>query len=69
MRRGAALTALGTLAMIGLSLAYLWTRPEAAPVSLWDFTKLAIVVAAVWAAIGVTMGIFIVMILKKNEGR
>lgn len=69
MRRGANITAIGTIVMIALSLAYLWFRPEAEVVSLWDFAKLSTVVAIVWVVIGITMGIFIVMILKKNEGR
>ncbi len=69
MLRGAGLTFLGTATMIALSVLYLWHRPEAAAVSTWDFTKLAVVVVFVWAAIGITMGIFIVMILKKNEGK
>ena len=69
MRRGAGFTSLGTLAMIAVSIWYLSARPEAAEISLWDFTKMSAVVVAVWSAIGITMGIFIVMILKKNENR
>lgn len=67
MRRGAFGTTLGTLAMIAISLFYLAGRPETAQISTWDFVKMGAVVSCVWSAIGVTMGIFIVMILKKNE--
>lgn len=67
MRRGAALTALGTVAMTLFTLGALWTW-FGAETPLWTFTKIGVVIALVWSAIGATMGIFIVMIIKKNEG-
>lgn len=67
-RKGAVWVTVCTLAVIAATVAYLW-QTSSADVSTWDFIKISLVVALVWAAIGVTMGIFIVMILKKNEGK
>ena len=67
MRQGAGLTTIGTIIATALSILYLWFRPEAAAISTWDFAKMAFVVVLVWTLIGITMGIFIVMILRKNE--
>jgi len=69
MRRGAGLTALATVVFTLASIAYLWTTTSNLDVPVWGFIKMAAIVSFVWAAIGATMGIFIVMILKKNEGR
>ena len=66
-RKGAIWIALGTVAMIVLSISYLWYRAGSSPeIDPWDFLKISIVVSLVWAAIGVTMGIFVVMVLRKN---
>lgn len=67
MRRGAGVVAAGTLIVTLVSLGLLWPRAEG--VAFWDFVKLGLVVVLVWAAIGGTMGFFIVMILKKNQGK
>jgi len=68
MRRGASAVVIGTLVMIAFTLLFLW-KTSADGVTLWDFLKVSFVIFAVWSAIGGTMGIFIVMILRKNEGR
>ena len=68
MKFGAAGTAAATLVFIALSLGYLWIN-HGSGVTGWQFTRIALVIAGVWAAIGTTMGIFIVMIIRKNEGR
>lgn len=68
MRRGAAAVVLGTLLMIVFTLAFLWMN-AAEGVTLLGFLQVSVVIFAVWVAIGATMGIFIVMILRKNEGR
>ena len=69
MRRGAFVTAGATALFTLASLAYLWGRLPEGGATLWAVVKLAIVVVLVWASIGATMGFFIVMILRKNEGR
>lgn len=67
-RKGAYFTGIATLAMIAFSLLWLWSKVSADPdITLWAFLKIGFVVAAVWAAIGITMGIFIVMVLRRNE--
>lgn len=68
MRRGAAAVVLGTLLMIVFTLVFLWMN-AAEGVTLLGFLQVSVVIFAVWVAIGATMGIFIVMILRKNEGR
>ena len=68
MRRGAAAVVLGTLLMIVFTLAFLWMN-AAEGVTLLGFLQVSVVIFAAWVAIGATMGIFIVMILRKNEGR
>lgn len=67
-RKGAWLTALGTIVVTAFSIAYLWFATYG-----WDgvttaaFVKVAAVTTLVWFAIGTTMAIFIVMVLEKNE--
>jgi len=67
-RKGAIGTAIGTLLMTALSLLWLWKTSYGAPgVTPLSFLKLGIVIAIVWTAIGTTMAIFVVMVLRKNE--
>lgn len=67
-KKGAFLTAAGTLIVTVLSILYLWfTTYGWDGVTTADFIKVAIVTTVVWFAIGVTMAIFIVMVLRKNE--
>jgi len=68
MRKGAFGTALATIFVTAISLVYLKLF-HGQGINPWAFTKMAFIIAAVWAAIGATMGIFIVMIISKNEGR
>ena len=69
MRRGAWAIAVGTLVMVLITYAYLWSQLLGTDVSSWTVVKLAAIIAVVWCAIGATMGFFVVMILKKNAGR
>ena len=69
MKRGLWIMIGATVTVIAATLIYLAFREEAAEVSAWDFTKMAIVISIVWTAIGATMTIFIIMIIKKNENR
>ena len=68
MVKGAALTTLCTIAAIYGTLSLMWAQ-FGAVTERGDFVTMSVIIAVVWAAIGGVMGIFIVMILKKNEGR
>ena len=69
MRRGAWWVGLGTLVMILTTFGYLGAQLQNTDATTWTVIKLGIVIAIVWSAIGTTMGVFVVMILKKNAGR
>lgn len=68
-RKGLLLCVLVTIGFTLASIFWLWTGVRDDPnVTMLAFAKIAAVVAGVWIAIGATMTIFIVMVLRRNEG-
>lgn len=67
-KQGAIWTGFGTVAVIAVSVIYLWIKTAGLEgVSVMEFVKIALVMGLVFAAIGAVMMFFIVMVLRKNE--